>query len=67
MPTQTDRFARSLVRAEDRLLIYSICRVCREEKIVSDMDGSLDEWEKDHRCKREAVPSVSDVVGKKST
>jgi len=48
--TKTPEFSRALTPVESRLLIASTCLKCGESKLVSSSDGSLEEWEEEHRC-----------------
>ncbi|HEX3660518.1 MAG TPA: hypothetical protein VHU89_03765 [Acidobacteriaceae bacterium] len=66
MDTCPDRFARSLVRAEGRLLIYSVCLECGEGQLVSRSDGSLGEWEDGHQCKKKPMAVAAGDAGAKS-
>ena len=50
MPPQA-QFARKLVRTVNRLMIESTCRNCGAASIVSDHDGTLEDWEERHTCK----------------
>jgi len=49
-PTKPPGFSRALTRLESRLLIASTCLKCGESKLASSSDGSLQEWENDHKC-----------------
>jgi hypothetical protein len=44
-------FTRTLERSGSRLMIRSACASCGDSKLVSKVDGSLQEWEDGHRCK----------------
>jgi len=50
MPRPSDRFHRTTVRANDRLLLKTVCLSCGESKIASVADGSLTAWEGQHEC-----------------
>lgn len=43
------RFTHSVVRTDSRVLILSVCTRCDRGQLVSCADGSMDEWEKNHR------------------
>jgi len=43
-------FTRTLERSGSRLLIRSACQDCGDSKLVSQHDGTLQEWEDGHRC-----------------
>lgn len=60
MNVSSDHFARSLVRADGRLLIYSVCLVCGEGQLVSKSDGTLSAWEETHQCSKKPVSLVED-------
>jgi len=45
-----NRFAHAEVRAGDRLLIKSTCRICGMAMLLSAADGSLEKWESWHEC-----------------
>jgi len=47
-------FSRTLERFGSRLMIRSACAQCGKSRLVSQHDGSLQEWEDGHHC------SVSD-------
>lgn len=49
MPSNHE-FERTIHRDGDRLLIESACSVCHESRVVSALDGSIDEWEAGHEC-----------------
>ncbi len=51
-PVPFDDFLRTHVRTEDRLLIQSTCKVCGRSQVVSNADGSLQNWESTHDCKK---------------
>jgi hypothetical protein len=61
MYLRPDNFAHTMVRAERRLLVYSMCVLCREGKLVSDIDGSLQEWEEGHQCRKKPAVFDSDA------
>ena len=44
------QFARKLVRTVNRLMIESTCIKCGATSLVSDHDGTLEEWEEAHTC-----------------
>jgi hypothetical protein len=46
-------FQRKLVRTEFRVLIETTCMKCGARKLVSQYDGSLDQWEDGHSCSTE--------------
>ena len=50
-------YERFEVRMESRLLIHSVCRQCGASRVVSSIDGSLEEWESTHTCKERAQSS----------
>jgi hypothetical protein len=52
MPPQA-QFARKLVRTVNRLMIESTCMKCGAASLVSDHDGTLEEWEEGHICNRD--------------
>jgi hypothetical protein len=54
-----NKFCHSAVRTERRLLIYSKCQKCCEGKLVSEIDGSLKDWEEGHQCNKKPM-AVSD-------
>jgi hypothetical protein len=43
-------FTHTLERSESRLMIRSACADCGQSQLVSEHDGSLQEWEDGHRC-----------------
>lgn len=45
-------FTRTLERSGSRLMIRSVCAGCGDSKLVSKHDGSLQDWEDGHHCKR---------------
>jgi hypothetical protein len=45
-------FVRRLEQEGDRSLICSECERCHARRIVSAADGSLQEWEDGHRCRK---------------
>lgn len=49
MPTESG-FRLELVRSETVTKLRSVCLKCGEERIVSVLNGSLQEWHKTHRC-----------------
>jgi hypothetical protein len=60
MSSPASGFTHILVRLEQRLLIRSSCSVCGESKLVSHSDGSLDEWENGHRCRKSPFGEISE-------
>lgn len=63
MPLPANNFAHTLIRAERRLFIYSFCLICKEGKIVSEIDGSLKDWEDGHLCRKKPVPVADGPTG----
>lgn len=49
MPPQA-QFTHKLTRTVDRLMIESTCTKCGTAKLVSNHDGTLEEWEEGHAC-----------------
>lgn len=66
MAVPSDQFARSLVRAERRLLIYSVCLMCGEGKMVSESDRTLHEWEDGHQCRKKPASFTPESSGSKT-
>lgn len=46
------QFVRNIERQEPRVLICSICAQCGARQIASAADGSLQEWEDRHECRK---------------
>lgn len=65
MAVPPEQFARSLVRAESCLLVYSVCLLCGEGKLLSPGDGSLNDWEDGHQCRKKPRSSFSEDNGRK--
>ena len=55
-PVSFDSFLRTHVRMEERLLIQSTCKACGRTKVVSSADGTLQDWENNHRCQKPSAP-----------
>lgn len=49
MPPQA-QFTRRLVRTVNRLMIESTCMRCGATGLVSEHDGTLENWEEGHNC-----------------
>ena len=47
------RFTYKIVAADERTMVLSTCAQCGACKKCSKLDGSLEKWEKSHRCNRE--------------
>jgi hypothetical protein len=58
-----DRFTRTLIKRERRLMIRSVCAKCGESKVVSASDGTLDDWEDSHKCCDQATTATPDGHG----
>lgn len=54
LPIPFDDFLRTHIRTEERLLIQSTCKACGKSQLVSNADGSLQNWESTHDCKQVA-------------
>ena len=46
----SDRFSHSLMQVNKRTIIVASCKKCGEKKTCSTWDGSLQRWERTHRC-----------------
>ena len=46
------QFTRYLVRMKNLTLVHSICLKCGASRLLSSSDGSLQEWEEQHQCKK---------------
>lgn len=49
-------FRIDLVRSDTQMKLRSVCLKCGEERIVSVMDGSLEQWHDGHQCKKQLQP-----------
>ena len=49
-PRHSSQFTRAPVRVGRTILILSTCNTCDASKLVSHRDGSLEDWELEHRC-----------------
>lgn len=47
------KFTYKIVAEDERTLVLSICGLCGACKKCSKLDGSLEKWEKSHRCNSE--------------
>jgi hypothetical protein len=51
------RFTHTEERFGKRILIVSTCNECGAANIVSRYDGSLEAWERNHKCEKRAMAS----------
>lgn len=49
-----DKFTYNELRVDRTVLIVMTCNCCGAAKLVSHFDGSLEEWEHDHKCEVKA-------------
>ena len=61
-PINAGLFTHKHVRTESRLLIQATCNQCGSSKLVSLIDGSLQQWESTHECKGQAKPGDGDAA-----
>lgn len=50
-PTSPVQFTHYHVTMYDLVLVHSICLKCGASRLLFSSDGSLEEWEKRHKCK----------------
>ena len=59
LPRSKFTFKNKIVVNGDRMLILSTCDVCGARKKCSTFDGSLEKWERSHRCGSDSYGAFS--------
>jgi hypothetical protein len=52
-----DRFTYKELRLDESVFIVTTCKRCGASQIVSEFDGSLEEWEREHSCRMKTKAS----------
>ncbi len=55
-------FSHSLLHVKKRTVILARCQKCGRQKVCSTWDGSLQRWERSHRCGKPEVQSGPPIV-----